>query len=338
MIKNVKIQNFRRHKEFKADLKDESIIITGANGSGKTSIIEAIYIALNGRSWRSGFQEILREENDSTSSWWRVDIKLSDGESRTIKFVDNQKVFEINNQKFTRLPARHKKPVILFEPNDLQLLYGSPARRRDFFDRFITQIETSHQASLNKFSRILKQRNNLLKKGALANELFVWDMQFAELAEKIIMTRENWINKINKEITVEYQSISTKLDGVSVKYSTPQKSKQQILNQLSVDYSSNCTVTKIGPQTHDVKLKINNHNAKLTASRGESRTIIFAILATMTKLLNQELSEKVYLVFDDIDSELDFERKAGVYKSQAFKENYLFATTIESTDSAINLK
>lgn len=338
MLKSVKIQNFRRHEEFKADFKDENIIITGANGSGKTSIIEAIYITLNGRSWRSSFQEILREENDNVSSWWRIDVKFSDGEGRTIKFTDNQKVFEINNQKFTRLPARHKKPVILFEPNDLQLLYGSPARRRDFFDRFIAQVEPSHQTNLNKLSRILKQRNNLLKKGASANELFIWDIQLAELAERIILVREDWIVKINKKVTTEYRGISIKSDDISIKYSAPQKSKQQILNQLNTDFRNNCTVTKIGPQTHDIKFKINNHDAKLTASRGESRTIIFATLATMTELLNQELGEKVYLVFDDIDSELDFERKFGVYKSPVFNKNYLFATTIESAYSTINLK
>lgn len=338
MIENLEIQNFRRHKKFTANFKGKNTIITGANGSGKTSIIEAIYIALRGKSWRSGLQEILREESSDTSDWWRIDLGFSCGEMRKIKLNGNQKIFEVNNQKFKRLPVKYKKPVILFEPNDLQLLYGSPSRRRDFFDRFIAQIEPSHQASLNKFLRILKQRNNLLKKGASIDELFVWDMQFADLSEKIITSRENWINQISKEITKEYREISSKSDSVSIKYSAPQKTKQQILNQLNIDFNSGWSMTKIGPQTHDVKFKINNRNAKVTASRGESRTIIFAGLAVMTKLLSQEFGEKIYLIFDDIDSELDFERKNGLYKLPVFQENYLFATTIESDDSAIKLK
>jgi DNA replication and repair protein RecF len=257
---------------------------------------------------------------------------------RTVKFNDNQKIFEIDNKKFTRLTTKYKKPVILFEPNDLQLLYGSPTRRRDFFDRFISQIEPSHQVNLNKFTRILKQRNNLLKRGCSSDELFVWDMQFADLSEKIIAARENWIQVVNKGLTKEYQGIASKPDQVSVKYTALQKTKQQILNQLNNDFRAGWPMTKIGPQTHDIKFRINNHDAKLTASRGENRTIIFASLAVMTKLFNKKFDDKVYLIFDDIDSELDLGRKNGLYKLPIFRENYLFATTIKSDNSTIELK
>ncbi|MCL1876495.1 DNA replication and repair protein RecF [Candidatus Saccharibacteria bacterium] len=335
MIKNLRIQNFRRHADFKMSFSDSITIITGKNGSGKTSIIEAIFIALSGKSWRSNFNEILR---DGSAEWWRVDVEFIGGEKRVVKFINNQKIFEIDDKRFMRLPARLKKPVILFEPNDLQLLYGSPTRRRDFFDRFITQIEPEHQINLNKFARVLKQRNNLLKRGTSLDELMVWDLQFADLAEKIVAAREKWIAEIDENLAAEYRMIADKNDEISIKYSGVSKNKAQTLKLLQSFFLEGWLTTKIGPQLHDIKFRINGHDAKLTASRGENRTIIFAILATMTRLLNQKFGEKVYLIFDDIDSELDLKHKNGLYNLEIFRENYLFATTIKSDMSTLNLE
>jgi DNA replication and repair protein RecF len=364
MVRKLRVQNFRKHADLSVDFKSGMTVITGANGSGKTSLLEAIYISLQGKSWRSNFTEILRDsttpslqgvESDvaihtAKNNWWRIDIEFPDDEKRTVKFNSSarhcevegrgnpcDRSFEIGGQKFARLPAKFKKPVILFEPNDLQLLYGSPTRRRDFFDRFISQIEPSYSNSLRKFERILRQRNNLLKRGTTRDELFIWDLQFADLAEKIIAIRDKWVKEINNNLTKEYQKISSTNDQITIKYVAPQKSRQQILNQLTQDFAENWPYTKVGPQTHDIKFKINNHDAKMTASRGENRTIIFASLAAMTKILNQTLGEKVYLLFDDIDSELDSGRRNKLYKSQIFADNYLFATTIKANDKTVNV-
>lgn len=322
--------------DFCVNFKPGATIVTGANGSGKTSLIEAIYIALQGKSWRSNFTEILRDDGKVVTNWWRIDIEFSDGKKRVVKFADGNKTFEIDGKIFTRLPVKFKKPTILFEPNDLQLLYGSPARRRDFFDRFISQIDPSHASNLRKIERILKQRNSLLKHGTTLDELFVWDLQFADLSEKIITMRDKWIQEVNKSLADEYQKIASNNDQITIKYIASQKSRQQILDQLHCDFFEDWPRTKIGPQTHDIKFKINNHDAKLAASRGESRTIIFAILTTMTKILNQTLNESVYLLFDDIDSELDTNRRSELYKSEIFADNHLFATTIKANNKTTN--
>ena len=319
------------------NFKSDTVIMTGANGSGKTSLIEAIHIALQGKSWRSNFLEILRKEGEETADWWRIDLEFKDGEKRTIKFSNGEKTFEIGAQKFARLPAKFKKPVVLFEPNDLHLLYGSPMRRRNFFDRFIAQVEPSHASDLRKIERILHQRNNLLKQGTTLDELFVWDLQFAALAEKIIALRSRWIKKINENLTHEYQKIALNDDQVAIKYQGQPKSCQQILDQLKRDFALNWPYTKTGPQTHDIGFKINDHDARRSASRGESRTIIFAILAAMTKILNDQLDQKIYLLFDDIDSELDANRRNELYKCDIFSENYLFATTIKTDSKALSI-
>ena len=388
MLAFLRVQNFRAHRDFALENFQNPEIITGPNGSGKTSLLEAIYICLRGKSWRSNFAEILRKDSqnfdnviasgreqpsedlpnnpsdfrENPSTWWRIDLILANEtnksrETRTVKFLANsenleaarggfaasrlpnpQKLFEIDGQVSARLPRKYFKPVILFEPGDLQLLYGSPARRRDFFDHFISQISLSHQTNLNKFSRILKQRNNLLKSGfATPENLFVWDVQFADLAEKIIEARAEFAQKIDEKLTKNYQIIAKNSDQISLKYLAKTPSRAQILRDLKTDFSRGFLTTKFGPQTDDYKFSLNSRAAKTHASRGENRTIIFATLAAQTEILNEFFAEPVYLLFDDIDSELDSIHRANLYQNPVFAKNILIATTIHSRNSSIRL-
>lgn len=336
MITRLRVQNFRKHVDTEVVFTD-STVITGANGVGKTSLIEAIYIALQGKSWRSGFSDILgRDQQDNSEGWWRIDVDFLDGETRTVKYQDGQKSFEVNGVVSGRLPTKFKKPVVLFEPNDLQLLYGSPVRRREFFDRFITQIEPGYASVLHKFERVLRQRNSLLRKGTTKDEVFVWDVQFAELAEKIITLRTRWIKEINQNISAHYRDIASNSDTILLRYHAPHTTSQQILNQLTADLDAGWPYTKAGPQAHDVHFMVNGRDAKQTASRGENRTLLFAMLATMTEVLNKNLGQKAYLIFDDVDSELDAVHKGGLYSAKEFKNNYLYATTIKGSGRSIN--
>jgi DNA replication and repair protein RecF len=336
MIERLRVQQFRRHGDMSTQLHPGSTIIVGPNGSGKTSLLEALYISLVGKSWRSNFTEILRDTDHTIADWWRIDVDGIGGESRIVKFHNGQKTFQIGEKAYTRLPTKQKQPVILFEPNDLQLLYGSPTRRRDFLDRFIIQTDPTFSTTLNKFARILKQRNNLLKSGFATKEnLFVWDIQFANLAEKITRVREEWVMKLNKTITENYQNISGQLhqtgprrDRVSISYTGKKYSQPQILHQLHKEFQFGSVTTKIGPQTHDLLFQLNGHDAKTSASRGENRTILFATLAVQIELLNQLFDRPVYVILDDIDSELDDVHQKNLYTLPLFQKNYLFATTI----------
>lgn len=320
MITSARLQNFRKHPDFQVDFAKKTII-TGPNGSGKTSILEAVYLSLIGKSWRSNFEEITRRGAD----WWRIDVAVG-GDKRSVKYQKAEKTFEVQHKTFNRLPAQHKKPVILFEPQDLNLVFGSPARRRDFIDRFAYSFDKNHQKNINKYQRVLKQRNQLLKDQASHDDLFVWDMQFAELASKIIKVRENYISKINEIISGEYQKIAGCSDEVELKYESILKTQQEILDKLYENHALEKSIghTSIGPHQHDVNFIFNHKDASATVSRGENRTLILALKNSEYALLKD--SSPVVLL-DDIMSEFDATHQKNLLNG--FGDSQIIITSVK---------
>lgn len=329
MALHLRIQNFRSHADHSIDIDQGISIITGPNGSGKTSLMEAIYVAHVGKSWRSNFDEICRRDGDQLQSeWWRVDLTDdATGDSRTVKYQRRQKSFIIDDREYRRLPRSAKWPVILFEPNDMQLLYGSPTRRRQFLDRFIAQVEPTHQTELSKFDRVLKQRNNLLKQEFWPkDEMAIWDIQFASLSSSISQRRRQYLKLINNVLQAKYCEIAGNTTGVSVRFMAGAPADPAgIIQRLA---NSTDRVTPIGAQKDDYKFIFNHGDAKVSASRGENRTIIFAVLGALIDLARDKYGDHVITLLDDIDSELDQTHRTNLYAMSSFQQRTI-ATTLE---------
>lgn len=312
-IKRIRVQHVRSHEDYLVDFSPEVTIITGANGAGKTSLLEAVYITLQGTSFRGSDGDILKKEHN----WWRIDTILDD-QPRTVKFdsqkVTSRKQFEIDNKTTARIPAKLKHPIVLFEPEDLRLLHGSPARRRQFIDRFINQLNPLYGPSLRKYERALKQRNNLLKNQYIRDdELFAWNIALAEHGAFIIEQRIAFIEQINQNLTNLYQEIAGTRDEVSIHYSHTFVGdiKQKLLNELHahLDRDRYMGNTSVGPHRHDVIFEINNSPALSTASRGEARTIVLALKFLEVSIIEQLTEKQPIILLDDVFSELDASRQ-----------------------------
>lgn len=312
-IKKLRVQHVRSHDDYLIELSPEVTIITGANGTGKTSLLEAVYITLQGTSFRGSDGDILRKDTE----WWRIDTILDD-QPRVVKFdslkLTSRKQFEIDNKSTARIPAKLKHPVVLFEPEDLRLLHGSPTRRRQFIDRFISQLNPLYGPSLRKYERALKQRNNLLKNQFIQDdELFAWNIALAEHGAFVIEQRIAFIEELNQNLTTLYQEIAGTKDTVSIHYSHTFVGdiKQKLLNELHAHlvrdkYLGN---TSVGPHRHDVIFEINQSPALSTASRGEARTIVLALKFLEVSIIEQLTDKQPIILLDDVFSELDATRQ-----------------------------
>lgn len=317
VVKKLSVQNIRSHDSFVINLSPTITVITGMNGSGKTSLIEALYIALQGTSFKGSDSDVLRHEKP----WWRIDVELDDCLRRTITFdpelTTGRKKITIDDKVMYRLPAKYKYPVVLFEPDDLRLLHGSPTRRRQFIDRFISQLDPIYSGILHKYERALKQRNNLLKNyQTSSDELFIWDMALSEYGSYIIEKRIAFIEQINNLLNETYNSIAKSSDLISMHYSHTYigNIKQKLLNDLHFHAEKDKILgfTSTGPHRHDVVFKFNNSPALDVASRGEIRTIILALKFIEVDIIEQIVNQKPIILLDDVFSELDDERQKSL--------------------------
>ncbi len=317
VIKKLSVQNFRSHSKFDISFSPTITVITGMNGSGKTSLIEALYIALQGSSFKGSDHDVLRHQ----SPWWRVEVGLNDKIERVVTFdpslLSGRKKITIDGKIMYRLPARYKYPVVLFEPDDLRLLHGSPTRRRQFIDRFISQLDPMYTNAIRKYERALKQRNNLLKKqSASKDELFVWEVALSEYGAFIIEKRTIFIEQINSHLNDAYNEIAKSHDNVSIHYSHTYIGdiKQKLLNDLHNNSARDAALgfTSVGPHRHDVIFRFNDLPALDVASRGEVRSIVLALKFLEVNIIEQITVQKPIILLDDVFSELDDSRQKSL--------------------------
>lgn len=334
IVKKLSIENIRSHGKFSTSFSPTVTVITGNNGSGKTSLIEAIYISLRGTSFKGSDGDVLNRDSD----WWRIDIELDENKKRSVTFnseaVNNRKKITIDGKSSSRMPIKYKHPVVLFEPEDLRLLNGSPSRRRQFIDRFITQLDPIYNTALHKYERALKQRNILLKKNNVTHdEMFVWDIALSEYGAYIIEKRIGFIERINGLLNDLYDSIAKSTDEVSVHYSHTYIGdiKQKLLNDLHghLEKDKILGFTSTGPHRHDVIFKFNNSPALDVASRGEVRTMILAIKFIEVEIIEEITNQKPIILLDDVFSELDDKRQKSLLKS----DNQIIITSTKLPDN-----
>lgn len=328
-IHTLRVENIRSHKKLVRKLSPTVTVITGLNGSGKTSLIESVLVALNGKSFKGADGELLRQG----AEWWRIDVE-SDTGVRTVKYQPSavkKKQFIVDDKTSIRLPAASKYPTVLFEPNDLRLLHGSPSRRRQFIDNFASQLILDYSRALRRYERALQQRNKLLKMNASGDALFAWNVSLAKYGAYIIDVRVRLIERLNGGLNDIYKTIAQTKDTVSLHYShtTIDNSEQKLLHDLEANLERDRILgfTSVGPHRHDVVFEFNGMLAVNSASRGEVRTIILALKFLEVDILHEVTGNQPVVLLDDVLSELDDKRQSHLVTE--FKDNQIIVTSTD---------
>ncbi len=341
IIKSIKITNFRCHEDFQFAFKKKTSVIVGENGSGKTSVLEAIYEALRGKSFRAVDNDILRRESD----YYRIELDFCDGEKNIVAFGDlgdgeKKKQFLVGGKKYIRLPKKYRYPIVLFLPDDLHIISSSPTRKRDFFDRILSELDDSYSTLLNCYEKALKQRNDLLKHYVeddieeVRSVIFSWDLLLSKYGVEIRKRRSKFINEINERLTKTYRSIADNLDEIEIEYKLQGEeiSENDYMRRLETELRRDLILghTGFGIHRDNYNFIFNNKDADGSASRGEVRSIVLALKFIEAELIYEKTSKKPIVLLDDVFSELDEMRQKSLTRN--FKDNQVIITSVEMVE------
>lgn len=341
MITDIRLQHFRSYEDESFEFGRSVNIIVGPNASGKTNLLEAILLLARGSSYRARDAELVRFE----APWARLDAHDEHENLRVLKLecpaeAICKKSFEIDGKAYQRLSQQKTLPVVVFEPNHLLLLSGSPELRRGYLDDLLEQISPGFGAYRRHYKRVLAQRNALLKKGlqVAKTQMFVWNLRLSELAGKLVSERLKLIESINKLASKTYGELAGSAQNVELKYVSSCPAEQyesKLLHRLEQNLERDCLLgfTTAGPHRDDLRVLLNDHEAEDTASRGETRTIILTLKIIELQLLAEARGQTPILLLDDVFSELDGARRHAL---TTFLEPY--QTFITTTDADIVLK
>lgn len=330
VIKSIGIRNFRSHESFLLDLRQKTTKIVGENGSGKTSLLEAIYEALQGKSFRAVDKEILRRNAD----FYRVELEYMDGKKVVVVFDGEKKEFLVEDKKTRRLPKKNKYPIVLFEPADLGLVGSSPTRRRAYFDRMFAQLSDAYGMAVTRYEKALRQRNELLKQDNIdAQNLFSWDVMLSKYGCEIYTGRKKMIAMINEKITNTYRSIASNDDEILIDYETAVEAESSFLRQLTQDFEKDRLLghTSFGVHRDNYGFVFNGVKADGSASRGEVRSLVIALKFIEAEMVVGVLGQKPVILLDDVFSELDENRQKCLVKN--FVENQIILTSVDVKDN-----
>ena len=335
IIQSVKLVNFRSHDEFLLQCNKKTSLLVGENGSGKTSVLEAIYEALRGKSFRATDEEILKRGTE----FYRIELDFTDGTKTIVLYDGQRKQFLVEDKKKTRLPKKNRYPIVLFLPEDLHLVATSPTKRRKYFDRVISEFNESYSNSLLKYEKALRQRNELLKKHkideddnkVIDRDFFSWNILLAKYGLEIRNYRKQYLDKLNAEFNQVYHSIVENGDQVFLKLNLfgGEITEADYFNRLENEFRRDLILghTGFGIHRDDFIFLFNEKEADGTASRGELRSMILAMKFIEADLIFRETGKRPVVLLDDVFSELDNVRQKSLVKN--FKDNQVIITSVD---------
>ena len=303
-INRITLKNFRNYKEQIVELNKNINIFYGDNAQGKTNLLEAISLCGFGKSFRTNKdKELIKKEEEYLKIQTEFQKEDRKGEIK-VEISDKKRVF-LNDVKLKKLSEiLGNINLVIFTPDDINLLKDGPSVRRRFLDMMIGQLRPSYVLNLNYYLKTLEQRNNFLKQRIHNNEMLeIWNEKLAEYGEKIFLYRQEFIEKIKNKIKDIHREITN--ENIDIIYNSDCKNKNEYLKQ-KIDYIKG--YTSKGIHRDDFCVNINNEPVDIYGSQGQNRTAILSLKLAELNVIYEDIGEYPILLLDDFMSELDEKR------------------------------
>ena len=223
-VKWLKVTNFRNYENCDVEFSQDINLISGKNGQGKTNLVEAVMLNALAKSPRtSRDDDMKREGSPFTEAELCVERSFGDVVVKCRMDNQNKKTFFVNSNEVSKVSEVFGNLVaVYFSPNDLKIVSGSPSERRDFMDTDISQLSGSYYNLIQRYNKVLDQRNKLLKtvhsKSLIESQIDIWNEQLASLAGHIVKTRKSFIKKLSEPASETIRYISKDNDELKISY------------------------------------------------------------------------------------------------------------------------
>lgn len=312
-IQHLKLLNFRNYEKIEFAFSPQYNIIYGNNGSGKTNLIESIYVLALTKSFRGSVDKVLVMNNKDVC---RIEGTVWDKYENKFRIIikNDGKRVKINDTKIDKLSDYISKiSVVLFNPDDLRFIKDSPSVRRKAINLEISQINNVYLKNLNMYNKLLKQRNMYLKTTNInANSskeyLDILTSKLIDCGEKIYLSRLKYIGLLNERIGDIYFKICG-ISDLKLEYLSDFKGLDR--DNMITKYKDNLNKdiilgkTSIGVHHDDVRFKFNGYNVKDYGSEGQQKNAIIAYKLAELEIFYQVKGNYPILILDDLFSELD---------------------------------
>ena len=314
-IKKIKIKNFRNYEEQEIYFNKNINLFYGENAQGKTNIIEAIYLCSLGKSFRAKKDSEMIKLNKENAII-EIEYEKSDRDGKIKIELKKKKNIYINGIKIKKLSELLGNiNIVLFNPDDINILKGGPQNRRRFLDVMISQLRPNYMHLLSLYLKTIEQRNKYLRQIKEEHKdekmLDIWDEKLADYATKICEYRIEFIEKIKEKLKNIHNNITNEKEEIKLDYITECKEKKEYLLLLKerrkLDIIKGFT-TK-GIHRDDFMIYINNKEINIYGSQGQNRTAMLSLKLSELQVIYEEIGEYPILLLDDFMSELDSNRR-----------------------------
>lgn len=333
-IRNIKIKGFRNLKSVELSF-DEAVPIhafVGANGQGKTNILEAMYLCSLSKSFRTRVNSDLVCFEEAFSS-----VKVDTDEEKLEVIVISkpaQKVLKVNGVKKSALDFIGNLKAVFFSPDDLAYMSYAPKLRRRYIDVVLSQLNQGYLLKLMEYNEACKQRNSLLKaiseQRSDMDELDFWDEKLAQLGAYITQERDEIIHQIEALVNQHYREISKAVTEIKIVYQSEVRGVST--SELSNLYKNGrrrdlmTCQTKLGPHRDDLQFLLGGRDMAFFASRGEWRSLVLALKFAEIDLIKNLTGDNPILLLDDVFSELDAERQKYLFDATGKSQTFITTT------------
>ena len=338
-INKIYLKNFRNYGEQEIFLERGINIFFGDNAQGKTNIIESIFLSSYGKSFRSSKDKDLIRFGEEHATV-KIDFEKKDRNGNIKVEIGEKKNFFINGVKQTRVSnIVGKINIIIFSPDDIEIIKDGPQRRRKFLDMMISSLKPNYLHLLNDYNRVLDQRNTYLKQitkdGKNESLLDILDEQLADLSIKIFEYRNKYLEKFSSIIQEKHDIITKNeksQEEIKIKYISNAHDKEGYLSNLKKSRKVDLIrgYTSSGVHRDDFIVYIDKKIVSIFGSQGQQRTATLTLKLCELKIVKEEIGESPILLLDDFMSELDENRRKNFLEN--LKDNQVIITCTDKID------